>query len=77
MLQLQSWSGAIRVSDSTTNTTYAWIGDLVVPDQHRPILNNIQITPTRTIMTMTAGPVDLTVTLLSPIEVRTTQIESI
>lgn len=33
------------------------------------ILTNIQITPTRTIMNITAGPIDITVTYLSPIEV--------
>ena len=32
-------------------------------------ITNIQFTPTRTIYVMTAGPLNLTVTFLSPIEV--------
>ena len=33
-------------------------------------VTNVQITPTRSIYTMKAGPVGLTVTFLSPVEVR-------
>lgn len=33
------------------------------------VLTNIQITPTRTVMNITAGPIDIIVTWLSPIEV--------
>ena len=63
------WTGLVRVDE---NTTYGWLGDLqntILPDINRTILTSMRITPTRTIFNITAGPVDLTVTFLSPIEV--------
>ncbi|KAJ3525254.1 hypothetical protein NM688_g8429 [Phlebia brevispora] len=60
------WAGLIRID---TNRTFMWLGTPGAPGGlNRSILTNIQITPTRTIMNMTAGPLDLTITFLSPIE---------
>ena len=61
------WAGSIRVD----NVSYSWLG----ADAPRSDLNftipvtNVQITPTRSIYVMTAGPMNITVTFLSPIEV--------
>ena len=38
-------------------------------------ITNIQITPTRTIFVMRVGPMNITVTFLSPIEVRSSVVE--
>ncbi|KAJ3539023.1 hypothetical protein NM688_g6428 [Phlebia brevispora] len=66
--QHASWAGLIRV-DGDGNKTFMWLGDTDQPTGlHRGILTNIQITPTRTIMNLTAGPLNLIVTFLSPIE---------
>ena len=54
--------GAIRID----GTSYIFLG---IRDQNVSKIENIQITPTRTIYVMTAGPMNLTVTFLSPIEV--------
>ena len=65
--QILGWAGLIRIDNAFT---YKWLGDPASPGGlNRSVLTNIQITPTRTIMNMTAGPIDLTVTFLSPIEV--------
>lgn len=45
------------------------MGDFLGP-VNNSVVTNIQVTPTRTVMDITAGPVDITVTWLSPIEVR-------
>ena len=57
------WSGKIRVN----GTTYKWLGQ----DNTGIAANvtNIQITPTRTIFVMRAGPMNVTVTFLTPVEV--------
>ena len=60
------WSGKIRID----GTTYSWMG--LDPNQSGPnvsTVTNVQITPTRSIYAITAGPMNLTVTFLSPIEV--------
>ena len=49
--------------------SYSWMGDDGVVQQNVSKITNIQFTPTRTIYVMTAGPMNLTVTFLSPIEV--------
>lgn len=59
------WAGKIRVD----NITYQWLGaDLKPPFTGN--ITNIQVTPTRSIFTMKTGPMNVTVTFLSPIEVR-------
>ncbi|KAI0696707.1 hypothetical protein BC835DRAFT_1414100 [Cytidiella melzeri] len=59
------WAGLIRID----NETIKWLGDPSMPaGLNRSVLENIQLTPTRTIMNLTAGPIDLQVTWLSPIE---------
>ena len=67
MQAILGWAGHIRVDNTTT---YKWLGDAVVPqDLVDTVLTTIQITPTQTILTVTAGPIDLTITFVSPIEV--------
>ncbi|KAI0341142.1 hypothetical protein BDW22DRAFT_330198 [Trametopsis cervina] len=62
---LFGWAGLIRID----NETFKFLGDSLVPaGLNRAVLTNIQLTPTRTIMNMTAGPIDLILTFLSPIE---------
>ncbi|GJE95222.1 DUF5127 domain-containing protein [Phanerochaete sordida] len=56
--------GNIRV-DNKPDPVYSWSG---AGAPNATTVVNLQITPTRTIMTLTAGPVDLNVTFLSPIE---------
>ncbi|KAI0372113.1 DUF1793-domain-containing protein [Pilatotrama ljubarskyi] len=57
---VMGWEGMIRID----NHTYTWLGQEYDPTN----ITNVQITPTRTIYTMEAGPMNITVTLLSPIE---------
>lgn len=52
------------------NSTYMWLGDPSNVAQERAILTDVRITPTRTILNLTAGLMDLKITFLSPIEVR-------
>lgn len=61
--------GLIRIDN---NQSFVWLGVSPpgTPNFTYPTLMNIQITPTRTILTLAAGPFDLNVTFLSPIEVR-------
>lgn len=62
------WAGLIRIDNAHT---FKWMGDVEQPyPLNFSVLTNIQVTPTRTIMNITAGPIDLTVTFLSPIEAR-------
>ena len=61
------WAGSIRVD----NISYSWLGvnaPRTNPNLTLPV-TNVQITPTRSIYVMTAGPMNITVTFLSPIEV--------
>ena len=60
------WAGKIRVD----NTSYAWLGnDTAQSGLNVSTVTNVQITPTRSIYVMRAGPMNVTVTFLSPIEV--------
>lgn len=58
------WAGKIRVDGQT----YAWMGQDGVGNGPANV-TNVQITPTRSIFVMQAGPMNVTVTYLSPIEV--------
>ena len=58
------WAGKIRID----GTTYAWLGQDGI-DNASATVTDFQITPTRSIFAMQAGPMNLTVTFLSPIEV--------
>ncbi|TFK80597.1 hypothetical protein K466DRAFT_605206 [Polyporus arcularius HHB13444] len=57
------WTGKIRVDGAT----FQWMGEDGAADGIATV-TDIQITPTRTIFTMQAGPMNLTVTFLSPVE---------
>ena len=57
------WAGHVRID----NTTYRWLGQASGPNS--TTLTDTTITPTQTIWTIRAGPMDLTVTFLTPIEV--------
>lgn len=61
--------GLARVDD----ITYQWLGDWIDQPEAKGInlvnLTSIQLTPTRTICQIQAGPMNLIVTYLSPIEV--------
>ena len=67
-LQNLGWAGYIRVD----NVTWVWLGGIItnVPKLNLSIPVDLQVTPTRTIYTLQAGPMDVRVTFLSPIEVR-------
>lgn len=59
--------GSVRVD----GLTYIWTGvDNTTLGGFAANLSSIQITPTRTIFVMQAGPMNVTITYLSPIEVR-------
>ncbi|KAH9892777.1 DUF1793-domain-containing protein [Cubamyces lactineus] len=60
---IMGWAGKIRVD----GITYAWLGDDYGPPFVANV-TNVQITPTRSIYVMQAGPMNVTVTFLSPIE---------
>ncbi|KAF9805183.1 hypothetical protein IEO21_09159 [Rhodonia placenta] len=59
------WTGYIRVD----NFTYQWLGDNATV--HSASLDSFHITPTRTIFNLKAGPMNLNITFLTPIEVGT------
>ncbi|KAI9067371.1 hypothetical protein FKP32DRAFT_1563883 [Trametes sanguinea] len=61
-LQL-GWAGKVRID----NQTYAWMGQDDSPRMPANI-TNVQVTSTRSIFNMQAGPMNITVTFLSPIE---------
>lgn len=63
--QTLGWQGLIRVD----NQVYQWLGasGLNPPSAN---LSSTQLTPTQTIVSMRAGPMDIVATFLSPIEVR-------
>ena len=52
-------------------TTYLWMGK---DGSELANITNIQITPTRTIFVMQAGPMNVTITFLSPVEVRSSRV---
>ena len=60
------WTGKIRVN----GMTYKWMGMDGAGTSAN--VSNIQVTPTRTIFVMQAGPMNVTITFLSPVEVRST-----
>ena len=68
-IQHCSIAGLIRIDQKLT---FIWLGSPSddLSGFNRSVLTNIELTPTRTIMNMTAGPIDLSVTFFSPIEVR-------
>ena len=51
-------------------TTYRWMGNDASGVSGNANVTNIQITPTRSIFVMQAGPMNITITFLSPVEVR-------
>ncbi|CCM05724.1 uncharacterized protein FIBRA_07956 [Fibroporia radiculosa] len=59
---LLGWTGHIRVD----STTYRWLGNDTWSTAGN--LAGIEVTPTRTIYNVQAGPMDVTITFLSPIE---------
>nr|VWP00989.1 Uncharacterized protein [Ganoderma boninense] len=59
---IMGWSGKIRVN----GTTYKWMGEDNTGTA--ATVTNIQVTPTRTIFVLHAGPMNVTVTFLSPVE---------
>ncbi|KAI0705088.1 hypothetical protein C8T65DRAFT_577862 [Cerioporus squamosus] len=60
---IMGWAGKIRVD----GTTYGWMGQDGIGNGSATV-TDVQITPTRSIFLMQAGPMNLTVTFLSPIE---------
>ncbi len=62
---IMGWSGKIRVDQ----TTYVWMGQDGIGNGSA-VVTDVQITPTRSLFVMQAGPMNLTITFLSPIEVR-------
>ncbi|KAE9394302.1 hypothetical protein BT96DRAFT_886621, partial [Gymnopus androsaceus JB14] len=64
------WSGLLRVDD----VPYEWLGSAVEGGLNLTskvtvaTLEDITITPTRTVLSLTAGPMNINVTFLSPIE---------
>ncbi|KAG7090517.1 hypothetical protein E1B28_009628 [Marasmius oreades] len=67
------WGGFIRVNG---NDTYEWTGaamedpalKFTARSRQAAVLNNLIVTPTRTIFILRAGPIQFNVTYLSPIE---------
>ena len=50
--------------------SYSWLGQDPAQSGHNiSNVTNVQITPTRSVFVLTAGPMNVTVTFLSPIEV--------
>ena len=64
------WAGLARID----GRTYSWLGDT---QNALPVnVTNVNVTATRTTFTLEAGPMELTVTFLSPIEVRSKRLEA-
>ncbi|KAI0762087.1 hypothetical protein BD413DRAFT_643854 [Trametes elegans] len=62
---VMGWAGKIRVD----NQSYSWLGNDTDPHPFTPAnVTNVQITPTRSTYVMQAGPLNISVTFLSPIE---------
>ncbi|KAI0310162.1 hypothetical protein OF83DRAFT_1288264, partial [Amylostereum chailletii] len=60
------WTCLVKVDNGTT---YLWSGDTrTVPGTNDTTLKQLTVTPTRTIFTLQAGPLELNITYLSPIE---------
>ena len=58
------WAGKIRVN----GTTYKWLG--ADNTGIAATVVNVQVTPTRSVFVVHAGPMNVTVTFLTPVEVR-------
>ncbi|KAF8883860.1 hypothetical protein BD779DRAFT_1801899 [Infundibulicybe gibba] len=58
--QILGWLGYIRID----GVTWGWLG----PSERNGTLTKTEITPTRTILTFMAGPMEVKITFLSPIE---------
>ncbi|KAG0709752.1 hypothetical protein DFH29DRAFT_978606 [Suillus ampliporus] len=61
----QFWTGSASFFDGTT---YTFLGDPVVSGAELAIQKSLEFTSTQSIFVMTAGPVDLNVIFLSPVE---------
>ncbi|KAI9287619.1 DUF1793-domain-containing protein [Umbelopsis sp. AD052] len=65
---VKGWEGMIRVD----GTTYEWMGAASgggsPPVSHVAKQNSVTTTPTQTVFSLTAGPVNVNVTFLSPVE---------
>ena len=59
--KIEGWSGYVQVD----GVTYQWLGESGTKSN----LTNTIITPTRSILTIQAGPLILNATFLSPIDV--------
>ncbi|KAI0309755.1 hypothetical protein OF83DRAFT_1071555 [Amylostereum chailletii] len=60
------WTGLIKVDNGTT---YLWSGNTgTMPGTNDTAVKYFTVTPTRTIFTIEAGPLELNITYLSPIE---------
>jgi hypothetical protein len=74
---IKGWEGLIRVD----GTTYEWMGAASSGSganvTHVAKQNSITTTPTQTIFSLTAGPVNVTVTFLSPVEYKDIKRQSI
>ncbi|TBU49426.1 hypothetical protein BD309DRAFT_76359 [Dichomitus squalens] len=58
------WAGYVKVD----STTYTWLGVPNVAGPSKATQKSFQFTSTQSIFTLSAGPVDLTATFLSPVE---------
>jgi len=63
--QIVGWAGYIKVDGAA----YNFLGDPDVAGAQKAVQKSLQFTSTQSIFVMTAGPVDLTATFLSPVEV--------
>ena len=63
--QILGWSGFVRID----GTVWKWLGGSFVPTSNTSLVTHLEITPTRTTYQLNAGPMDLTITYLTPIEV--------
>ncbi|KAI0030848.1 hypothetical protein K488DRAFT_53350 [Vararia minispora EC-137] len=60
------WSGLLKIDG--TLPAYSWLGDVVLPNITASNVSAITLTPTKTVVSMVAGPLNFNVTFLSPIE---------
>ncbi|ETW83902.1 hypothetical protein HETIRDRAFT_449514 [Heterobasidion irregulare TC 32-1] len=61
---IMGWAGYVKVD----GTAYNFLGAPVVSGASKAVQKSLTFTATQSIFVMTAGPVDLTVTFLSPVE---------